>query len=237
VLRRLKVLCGEFRPFRAARAELVEKPPDEVLKGVVGHYGKIKGAQAFVAFVGDLSEPFVQEQVGYTGEGIILEATSLGLGTCWVGASFRPAVAASYVPMATDERVLAVTPLGYTGGEWSFEERAMSAFGKSHRRKDLSELTSGMNPGDWPEWVTEALDAARLAPSAVNRQPWRFRVEPGDVTVSVDTLKDSYRISKRLDCGIAMLHIEISAMKHGIKGTWEFLRPPEVARWRIAEAT
>jgi hypothetical protein len=237
LLLQLKVLCDEFRPFRSARAAFVDRPPDEVFRGIVGHYGKIKGAQAFVAFVGDMNDPCVQEQVGYTGEGIILEATSLGLGTCWVGGFFRPEVAASYVRPAERERVIAVTPIGYTGEEWSFEERAMAGFGKSHRRKDLAELTTGMNRGHQPQWVEEALNAARLAPSAVNRQPWRFRVEAGAVTVSVDNLKDSYHISKRLDCGIAMLHIEISAMKGGIRGTWEFLKAPDVARWRVAGGT
>ncbi len=234
LLQRLKTLCEDFRPFEGARAELVDRTPDDVLKGIVGNYGKIKGAQAFVAFVGDMNNPHVQERVGYTGEGIVLEATSLGLGTCWVGGFYKPEVAASYAMAAAHEKVLAVTPLGYTRETWSFEEKAMSGFGTSHRRKDIIELTSGTDQNEWPRWVTEALEAARQAPSAVNRQPWRFRVGPGSITVSVDNLNDSYHISKRLDCGIAMLHIDIASRRRGVTGEWEFLDPPEVARWRIS---
>jgi len=53
---------------------LVADSPETVFKGAIGPYGKIKGAPAFVAFIGHMENPYVQEQVGYTGEGIILEA-------------------------------------------------------------------------------------------------------------------------------------------------------------------
>ncbi|MDI3546615.1 MAG: hypothetical protein PWR10_267 [Halanaerobiales bacterium] len=50
---------------------------------------------------------------------------------------------------------------------------------------------------------------------SVNRQPWRFRFSDGGVTISVDNPdKDLY--SKRLDCGIAMLHFELGARKKGV---------------------
>lgn len=95
------------------RTDCQPEPPDDILKGAFGSYGKVKGAVAYVAFVGNMSSASVQEKVGYTGEGIILEATSLGLGTCWVGAFFRPDVVAARVGSDKAERVLAVTPLGY----------------------------------------------------------------------------------------------------------------------------
>jgi hypothetical protein len=81
--------------------------------------------------------------------------------------------------------------------------------------------------------MRSALQSARLAPSAVNRQPWRFYAEPDSITVSVNSLKQQYGISKRLCCGIAMLHIEVAALNYGVKGVWEFLNPPQVARFKI----
>ena len=112
-LAQLQTVCGEFRPYPKARAELITQSPDEVLRGIVASYGKIKGAQALIAFIGDIDDSYVNEKVGYTGEGIILEATAMGLGTCWVGGSmfFRRGLAESIVGAGENERVFAVTPV------------------------------------------------------------------------------------------------------------------------------
>ena len=67
----------------------------------------------------------------------------------------------------------------------------------------------------------------------MNRQPWRFYVEPNGITISVDNSLLEWGISKRLDCGIAMLHIEVAALDSGVKGRWELLEAPQVARFTI----
>lgn len=225
-------ICSEFRPFAQARAVLVTDSPEKVFKGAVGHYGSIKGASAFIAFIGDMQDPYVQEKAGYTGEGIILEATALNIATCWVGALFRPDLAASLTGAAGTEKVLAVTPVGYAAGAVSLEERIMSGFGRNHRRKPLEQIAFGLEEKKRPGWMKAALDAARLAPSAVNRQPWRFRLENDCIIISVDDQKNTYNISKRLDCGIAMLHAEVAALSHGVRGGWELLEAPDVACFR-----
>lgn len=230
-LAQISSICTEFMPFSHARAVLVTEPPDTVFKGAIGPYGKIKGAPALIAFIGNMESPYVQEQVGYTGEGIILEAEALNLATCWVGGFFRPQAVASLIQIAESERVLAVTPVGYTTKLQSLEERLMTGFGLTHRRRPLSNLVTGLTESDWPQWINLALEAARLAPSAVNRQPWRFHVELNSITVSVNSLKREYGLSKRLCCGIAMLHIEVAALSYGIQGKWHFLKAPEVARF------
>ena len=234
-LAQIQTICQEFRPYPQARAELITKSPDEVLRGIVASYGKIRGAQALIAFIGDTDEHYVNEKIGYTGEGIILEATAMGLGTCWVGGSmfFRRGLAESLVGAGKTERVFAVTPAGYAVNGVSLGERVQMAFGMFHRRKPLAEMVSGLDERQWPDWIKSALAAARLAPSAVNRQPWRFYVEPNSITVSADSTLLEWGISKRLDCGIAMLHIEVAALDSGVKGRWELLEAPQVARFTV----
>lgn len=61
---------------------MVPTNPDQIFKGAVGTYGKIKGATSLVAFVGAMDSPQVNEKLGYLGESLILEATSMGLDTC-----------------------------------------------------------------------------------------------------------------------------------------------------------
>ena len=234
-LEAMRRVCDEFRPFQSARAVLVTDAPEEIYRGIPGGYGKVKGATALVAFIGNMQSPEVQEAMGYTGEGVILEATALGLATCWVGGFFSPKRAAAIAKVAPNERVLAVTPIGYPREGSSLEERAMSRFGRNWQRRPMSELVTGLGEKDRPAWIKTALEAARLAPSAMNRQPWRFQVDIGSIIVSADSVVNpTMVVSKRLDCGIAMLHIEIGALTSGVKGGWELLKSPQVARFKVS---
>ncbi|MBT9141576.1 MAG: hypothetical protein DDT30_02176 [Dehalococcoidia bacterium] len=229
----LDTLCKQFRPFPHARSRLVTESGKGIFKGIVGSYGKIKDAPAFIAFIGDMNSPYVQEEVGYTGEGIILEATALGLNTCWVAGFFRPESVASLVEIDSKEQILAVTPVGYARKFESLEEKLMTGFGRTHKRLSISKLVTGMEIVKWPEWVRASLEAARLAPSAVNRQPWGFNVEDDGITVFGRTSGPEFNVSKRLDCGIAMLHIEVAALSSGVKGDWKLLEAPRVGRFCV----
>ena len=227
----LDAVCREFRPFPHARSRLVTESAETVFKGIVGGYGKVKDPPAFVAFIGNMEGTTVQEEVGYTGEGFILEATSLGLDTCWVAGFFSPVKVASLVEIKANERVLAVSPVGYARRTGALEERLMAGLGRNHRRLAISKLITKTDMEDLPEWVRISLEAARLAPSAVNRQPWRFEIEDGSITIGVRSAIPEFTVSKRLDCGIAMLHIEVAAGNSGVNGKWHFLESPAVARF------
>jgi hypothetical protein len=126
-----------------------------------------------------------------------------------------------------------VTPVGYASNKITFQERLMTGFGRTHRRKKPASMVSGLPEREWPVWVRQALSAARLAPSAVNRQPWHFYIEKDSITVSVAKPGNEFNVSKRLDCGIAMLHIEVAARNAGVAGSWEFLKSPQVARFTV----
>jgi hypothetical protein len=229
----LDKVSNQFAPFPQARSRLASDSVDGVFKGIIGSYGRVKGAPAFIAFIGDMDDPFIQEKVGYTGEGIILEATALGLGTCWVAGFFRPNVVASLIDVGDEERVLAVTPVGHAQQPESWEERSMARLARSRSRLPLSKLAGGLPREKWPDWVSISLEAARLAPSATNRQPWGFDVQENSITVFIRTGGPEFSVSKRLDCGIAMLHMEVAAANCGCKGEWEFLPSPTVARFKI----
>jgi nitroreductase len=229
-LERLRTVCREFRPFPGARAELVLSSPERIFKGLAGHYGRVNGALHYVAFIGEMNSPIVQEAVGYLGEAIILEATALGLDTCWVGGFFRADNVRQHLDLQDNEAVLSVTPVGYAPENKDLNEKLMSGIVRARRRKPLAELVTGEIAGSW---MKKALEAARLAPSAQNRQPWLFRTEKKSVVISENKARSTSFISKRLDCGIAMLHFELGARAGGIAGRWDFLEPPDVARYIV----
>jgi hypothetical protein len=137
------------------------------------------------------------------------------------------------IKLAGTEKLLAVSPVGYTEEKWTFEEKMFTAFGAMHKRKPLSSMVTGIEEPQWPKWARAAAEAARLAPSATNRQPWNFTIEKDSITISIKSTGMEFNVSKRLDCGIAMLHIELGALKCGVHGDWELLKKPQVARFKI----
>lgn len=220
-----------------ARVVFKNQDPDTIFSGIIGSYGKIKSAPTYAVFIGDMRDPNVQEKVGYLGELFILEATAMGLATCWVGGFFSPETVAQKVKIETYEKVLSVTPVGFVDHSYSFTEKMMSGMVGSKKRKPLNELCLTDELSQWPVWIKSALEAARLAPSAVNRQPWRFSVDNNSIKVSEDSEKgiadkSKSNISKRLDCGIALAHIEIAALKNGINGEWQYHGHPDIATFK-----
>jgi len=210
-LSRLEKTCREFRPFNGARAELVRSPPVDVFKGIVGSYGKVRNARHYIAFIGDMRSPEVDEALGFMGEGIILEATSLGINTCWVAGFFHPTRVAEHIDVYENEEVAAVTPVGYAEHERDRIGALRSGRNKPHKRRDLINLISAESSPP-KKWMQKALEAARLAPSAVNRQPWRFLIEENAVTITAPSSINIFRVPYRIDCGIAMLHLELGAL-------------------------
>jgi len=223
--------CRAWRPYQNARTVLVTRPQLDVFTGIIGSYGKVVGAPHVLVFIGDERSDFPDQHVGYTGEAIVLEATRLGLATCWVGGFFSARKVARMIELAPGERVFAVSPLGHALERSSSAERTVAGLARAHRRKCVDELVRGVSRVDWPAWAVAAVETARLAPSATNRQPWRFRFEDGGLLISKDSALEIPKVAKRLDIGIAMLHAELAASAHGILGTWRDLTGLDVARF------
>jgi len=226
---KIEKVCSEFSPFSGMRSVLVREPANDVFKGAVGQYFfKVTEAPYYVAFIGDLNTPNVQASAGYIGEGIILEATSQGLNTCWVGGFFRRESVAKQIDLREKEQILAITPIGYSKDE----KDRVGISKKQYRRKSLDGFIIS-DKGENSDWAHLVLEAARLAPSAANRQPWRFEINKDSITISTNSKREGFGVSRRLDCGIAMLHLELGALANGFKGRWEFLEYPKIARYEI----
>ncbi|MDP2232056.1 MAG: nitroreductase family protein, partial [Actinomycetota bacterium] len=228
--------CERFRPYRDARVVFVPEPTSDVFLGVVGSYGKVTNAPSVLVFVGDTRDPYSDQHVGYTGEGLILEATRLGLDTCWVGGFFRPKAAAALVDLAVGERIIAVSPVGRALTADSGSERVLRRLAGAKRRKPLDVIAPGVGEA-WPAWAVAGVEAARVAPSAMNREPWRFAYTGDGIVLSVSHSPQTPRVTKELDCGIAMLHFELGARFAGCEGAWEDLAGRAVAVWRPAPIT
>lgn len=193
------LLCAHGVRIAIGRAEQVFKP-------IFLWYGKIRGTDAFAAVVLDAAaEP---EMAGYVGEAFVLECTAMGLGTCWLGASYNKNNAFSAIKLAEGERVACIIAIGVP--DEAYVARPRRSFEK------LTGLTADAF-GALPTWQKRAIECARRAPSALNAQPWRFRAQEDGIAVENTSANFGYG---KLDCGIAMLHIELGAAYCGVSGEW-----------------
>ena len=229
----LRGFCARLPGGAVARVAVLDEAPQELFTGlVVGSYGRVAGAQSAVLVIGRPACRACQESMGYLGEAVLLHATTMGLGTCWIAGSFDRAVASRLVDLEEGEHVFAVSPLGYAQDKPRTGEMLMKAMVRAKHRRPVAEIAPGFDEEHWPAWAAEGVRLARIAPSAVNRQPWRFELDQGAVTVSVVGRGAEGSVSRLLDVGIAMLHFEVGARLMGAQGTWELLEAPRVALFR-----
>ncbi|MFP4490897.1 MAG: nitroreductase family protein [Spirochaetaceae bacterium] len=213
-LDQIEELIAELnKAAEACRVELVPVHDGRIFSGIRGGYGVIKGAPSYIAFIRKPDKEGGYEQLGYLGQAAILEATRLELGTCWVSGTFDAAAAEGDLELSPEEQLVAVSPLGYPRDGKAFSEKVMSGLAGSGKRKPLEQLCAGEPLGSWPEWAKTAREAGRLAPSAMNRQPWVFRFEADRLYVETDDggTGTYNRYSKRLDCAIALRHLAVGA--------------------------
>lgn len=161
------------------------------------HYGKFTGVSSYLAMVGPADAADLDERLGYYGERLVLRAWQLGIGSCWVGLSYKK-VAGAY-DLAPGEKLRLLVALGY-GKEPGHVH-------KIKRPEQVMRLPKGM---DAPEWFQRGVEAALLAPTAVNQQKFCFTLHPDGHTVSAKAGMGFY---SKVDLGIVRQHFEIGAGK------------------------
>jgi len=162
-------------------------------------YGQFSGVKNYLVMVGKKSKD-LDERVGYYGEQLVLYAQTLGLNTCWVGLSYRKVPEAYNV--GKDEKLVCMIALGY--GETQ---------GFSHKIKSIEEVSNASDIT--PSWFKKGVEAALLAPTAVNQQ--RFSFEHVGVKNNCHQIRAKKGFSMigytKIDLGIVKYHFEIGAGK------------------------
>lgn len=158
---------------------------------LMAHYGKFKGVENYIALVGKKSQN-ADEALGYYGEKLVLKAQELGLNTCWVALTHGKSKAVIH----KGEKLVCLIALGYGATQ-----------GVTHNSKPLQELCSCPQP--MPEWFRNGMNAALLAPTAMNQQKFHFALLP-DETVKATCKKGFYT---KLDLGIVKYHFDAASGK------------------------
>lgn len=199
-----------------------------------GTYGVIKGARQFMAGA-VRNRPKAMEDYGYCMEKNILTATSLGLGTCWLGGTFNRTGFAEKIKLADGELLPAVSPVGYSSDRRSLIDRFFRFSAGSNKRKSWHELFLDGNINN-PLQIESAgphetaLACLRIGPSASNMQPWRI-IKDNNIlhfylkrTPGYNSVFGDIKL-QNLDMGIAMCHFELSSAALGLPGNWRVNDP------------
>lgn len=200
---------------------------DSNVDGTVGTYGVITGANTYICGI-KISDNGDLVQLGYLFEKIILFATSLNLGTCWLGGTFNRSEFAEKAGLIEGESFICATPLGYSAENKSIRDRAMRKIAKSDHRKDFNELffNKDLNSLNKEELGVhgEALEMVRIGPSASNKQPWRIVKDEDLYHLYLERTPDYAKILdydiQLLDMGIAQYHFEITLKENNVAGSW-----------------
>ena len=171
----------------------------KAFQGTLAKYGKFRNANNYLVMAGKRADD-LDERIGYYGEHLVLLAQTLGLNTCWVGLSYSK-VPGTYV-LEEGEKIACYIAIGY--GETQ---------GSGHKIKTVEQVSNASDIT--PSWFKKGIEAALLAPTAVNQQKFSFEY------VGMSNNRHQVRAKKgfsmigytQMHLGIAKYHFEIGAGK------------------------
>ncbi|MBE5871983.1 MAG: nitroreductase [Lachnospiraceae bacterium] len=184
----------------------------------------LSGEKCYVTAVAKKQE-HLDEAYGYSFQKLLMRAHELGLGTVWIGGTMPREKFEKASGLSEGEVMPCISPLGVAANKMSVKENMMRIGVKANVRMDFADLFF-QGSFDTPlheEKAKElglknALEAVRVAPSAVNKQPWRIVIDgnkahfyekqsKGYVTPDFDM--------QRIDLGIALYHFEAQLRSEG----------------------
>ena len=171
----------------------------KAFQGTMAKYGKFRNANNYLVMAGKKAED-LDERIGYYGEHLVLLAQPLGLNTCWIALSYSK-VPGTYV-LEEGEKIACYIAIGY--GETQ---------GSGHKIKTVEQVSNASDIT--PSWFKKGIEAALLAPTAVNQQKFSFEY------VGMSNNRHQVRAKKgfsmigytQMDLGIAKYHFEVGAGK------------------------
>ena len=187
-------LCAQLHEYATTlnkesglNIQLITNEP-KCFNSLMAHYGRFSGVSNYIAIVGRKGDD-TEEKVGYYGEQLVLKAQELGLNTCWVALTHGKSTAV----IGNGEKLYIIISVGYG-----------KSAGVAHKSKDITKLA--VLSDDDPQWYIDGVQAALLAPTAVNQQ--KFMIERVDEEARITAPKGMLTL---MDLGIVKCHFELAS--------------------------
>lgn len=176
-------VCGEEGGIRI----FLRYDDPEGFDSRLAHYGNFKNVKNYIVLAGKKTSDF-DLKCGYWGEKLVLYAQQLGLNTCWVALTFNKRTVKKL--LKEGESLCMVISLGY--GETQ---------GAAHKGKSAADVA---DLSGTPDWFLEGVEAALLAPTAVNQQKFYFTYQDGQAHLKTKGIGSCLKT----DLGIVKYHFE-----------------------------
>lgn len=196
IMEKLSELVAEINGESGLNIQIVTGEPN-AFGGFITHYGKFSNVTNYFALVGAKGSN-LQESAGYYGERLVLAVQCLGLNTCWVALTYKKVKTAFVVK--ENEQLVSLITFGYGSTQGTFR--------KSKTFAEVSRVN-----GVVPDWFRSGVEAALLAPTAINQQRFVLSLLDGN-KVSVRSGMGAYT---KIDLGIIRYHFEIGAGKENFE--------------------
>lgn len=200
----LGAVVEEFARESGLGIQLVGDNPE--VFNVIARFGLIRGCRTHVAFVVDdakAGDVAADEAIGYWGQKIVLAAQDMGLNSCWCALCSRKKSHAVVVP---GKKIRLIIAVGH-GKTQGFSRKTKSV-----------EALSSVECAKAPAWFAAAMEAAQLAPTAMNNQNFKITLLSDGKTVRIDAPQSGLNV---IDEGIVRCNFEIAANEAGADWRWE----------------
>lgn len=184
------------------------------LSGFKASYGLFSGKPSVIVLAGDKNNPELKQKCGYYGEFIVLECVALGLGTCWISGTYNKEACRKSISLDEQEEIVCIIAVGNAFHNKTMKELLISQIGKS--KQSFDELLANKDCAP-PLWVSNGIEAARTAPSAVNGKPIAYRFLNNKLSVFIAKKNHG---SEEIDLGISMAHFQLGAQQGLKEGAW-----------------
>ena len=188
----LQEAIGKYNAESGLNIQLVLEEP-KAFSSFLVTYGAFSGVKNYFVMAAPKGKEW-EEKVGYYGEKLVLLSQALGLNTCWVGLTYKKIPDAYH--MREGDIIHCEISLGYGANQ-----------GVQHPLRPMEKFYEA--DGEVPGWFKAGLEAALLAPTAVNQQRFKFILRDGN-RVEAQALRSmvGYAI---IDLGIVKCHFELGA--------------------------
>lgn len=212
----------EVKLFDNVRDKVSDK-----LQDIAGYKGNMIGAPNYIFILSEVADNYI-ENAGYIGESIVLKATELDIDSCWI--TFEDSYKLlSKLEIDSDKEIVAIIALGYESVNSKKKVVNPTKTGESYSLSDMEIIDNDTSTrlgveeivyiDEWGKNIDaetlaerallDAFNYARMAPSTLNRQPWRFIVDGGKVILAVRNDEYTNTYESKIDAGIVMLFFEL----------------------------
>lgn len=206
---------------------LSKKDVFENLNNIAGYNGFMIEAPNYIIILSE-KKPYYIENTGYIGENICLKAKDLNLDTCWITFEDSSTISKK-LKLNIKKEITGIIAFGYGEKEISNKIKSPIFINNNNSKSDIkvieatdSERKSVEEIVYMESWgnnasidelkirgLTDIFWYSSMAPSALNKQPWKFILDKETVILCIKTDKNKTSYTEKIDSGIIMLYFEL----------------------------